>query len=531
MVDVVEFEEFEKWVEGKAQGTKYHYKASLEKFCNFHGLNPRELINEVKNWEPGDSETSHLEEHPAEGRLREWHVHLVTPKCPKCGERVDEGDTECSECGSSFEKADRVCKNTASTYWRHIKAFYEKFGVNITTETPTVPQPKNEKPDYDAADVRKMVDGAKSLRDRAIILTAFQGGMDPTEVCRLNYGQVKSAVEGEKKHHFIRKTRKKTGVSHHVPLLKDAIEALRLYVNERGGEIEDEDPLFVKREGGRITPSNIQFIMRKINERIGDQIAEARSLNSDINPLSLKYLRRAFSIACKLAKVDSGVREYWMGHATDYGGAYDGKQLPKQLQEQELEKVKSFLSITTMKEEFEEREREQDKKIQDLREENVDLRREFEKQKETSEDLQEELRELYREQILSLIDGLREVGIKYSELKDFLDSEAERETVAAIQKIKDAFSAEFRGDSEYEGDILQERALFLLLKMRRIRIKRLSQLPLSKLKKFRNNLKAYEKVADFEKSLDLSPEEWKRTEKELTEIAEKLEERIAETPR
>ncbi|KXB05427.1 hypothetical protein AKJ49_00820 [candidate division MSBL1 archaeon SCGC-AAA382A03] len=530
MVNVEDFEEFERWIEGKAQGTKYHYKASLEKFCGFHGLNPRKLINEVKNWDPGNSETSHLEEHPAERRLREWHVHLVTPKCPECGERVGEGDTKCSGCGSSFEKADRVSKNTASTYWRHIKAFYKKFGVNITTETPTVPQPKNEKPDYDAADVRKMTDGAKSLRDRAIILTAFQGGMDPTEICQLNYGQVKSAVEEEEEHHFIRKTRKKTGVSHHTPLLRDAIEALKLYVSERGGEIESDDPLFVKRNGSRITTSNIQFSMRKINERIGDQIAEARSLNSDINPISLKYLRRAFSIACKLAKVDSGVREYWMGHATDYGGAYSGKQIPKQYQEQELEKVEPFLSITTMREKFEEKERKQDKEIRDLREQNIGLRTEVEREKEMSKDLQGELRELYQEQVFSLIEGLREAGVKYSELKDFLDSGVGRETITTIQKLKDKFSAEFRENSGHEGTINQESFLFMLLKRQTFRIKKLSQLSRPELKKFRDGLAAYKKFTDLEKSIDMPREEWERTERELTEIAEKLKERLAETP-
>jgi len=349
-MDVTEFEEFEKLTEGKAESTIYHYKSSLQKFCDFHGMNPRELINEAKNWNPEDSETSHLEENPADKRLKDWYKEL----------------------------REEISKSSAATYWRNVRAFYTKFGANVRVETPSATY-KNERPDLEASDVRKIANAARSPRDRAMILTAFQGGMDPQEICRLDYGQAKHGIENGESPVLVWKERKKSGVQHHAPLLKDAVEALRFYLSQRRkkGELDDDDPLFTSRGGSRITAQAIRKVMRGIRDRVADQIPEAQRVNSSINPLSLKYLRRAFGIACRKAKVDPVYKEYWMGHVEPYNGAYSG-QLPIEEQKRELEKVRPYLSITTPKEELKEKEKEQDEKIRELRKENVDLREEVE---------------------------------------------------------------------------------------------------------------------------------------------------------
>jgi len=39
-------------------------------------------------------------------------------------------------------------------------------------------------------DVKKLVDHSRAPRDRAIILTMFQGGMDVSTLCSLKYGDV-----------------------------------------------------------------------------------------------------------------------------------------------------------------------------------------------------------------------------------------------------------------------------------------------------------------------------------------------------
>lgn len=345
MDDVTESKEFKRLTEGMSRSTVYGYTSSLQKFSDFHGMALRELINESKNWEPEDSETSHLEEKPAEERLREWHRHLL-----------DED----------------VSKKSARMYWSRVKNFFETFGISINIESPEAPSYTNERPDFSASDVRKMSDAARCPRDRAIILCAFQGGMGPTEISELDYNQVKYEIENDECPIPVWKIRKKTQIQHHTWLLKDAVEALKLYLAERKkeeGELEDDDPLFVRRNNGkRIKPNNIQAVMRDIRDRVGEAIPEAQKISSKVNPLSLKFLRRAFGIACDKAKVDTHFKEYWMGHVEPYNGAYSSGQIPKEVQREELKKLKPFLSVTTTREEFEQKEREQDKRIQELSE-------------------------------------------------------------------------------------------------------------------------------------------------------------------
>ena len=350
-MEVTDFEEFKKLSEGKSQSTIYHYKSTLQKFCEFHNMNPRELINEAKNWQPEDSETSHLEENPANKKLTEWHKHLTEER--------------------------EVSENSAQTYWRYVRGFYQKFGDFVTKKTPGAKGHNNEKPDFTASDIKTMVDGCRSLRDRAIILVGFQGGMDPAEICRLDYGQVKHGVENGNNTILVWKTRKKTGVTHHSPLLEDSVEALKMYINEREkeqGELEDDDPLFVTKDTKeRITEGTIRQMMRDLRERIGDQIPEVQRVdgNSNYNPMSPKYLRRAFGKACDEAEIHEKFKHYWLGHEEPYDGAYSAGQIDRDIQLTKPENLKPRLSISTPKE-LEEDIREQKKDIQDLRTELVE---------------------------------------------------------------------------------------------------------------------------------------------------------------
>lgn len=117
-MDVADFEEFEQWVSGKAQPTKFHYffyKSSLQKFCEFHGKNPRKLIAEVREPSKEDSEEPGLEENVVEQRLKKFYSHLVTSK---------------EEGGEGWSR------ETAVIYFQHIKSFYTKFGSPVNLKTP-----------------------------------------------------------------------------------------------------------------------------------------------------------------------------------------------------------------------------------------------------------------------------------------------------------------------------------------------------------------------------------------------------------
>lgn len=132
---------------------------------------------------------------------------------------------------------------------------------------------------------------------------------------------------------------------------------LRIYLGDRKkkeGELSDNDPLFASkfsRNGNsrRMTPNHIQRIVRDLYERIGDQVEEAK-VNTKYCPFSLKYLRKAFGVACDNAGIPENFKDYWLGHSTKFQNAYGGTP-SEERQKEELRKLEPYLSITTIKEE------------------------------------------------------------------------------------------------------------------------------------------------------------------------------------
>lgn len=328
-MNVEEFEEYQQWVKGKSDSYKSHCKSQLRNFCEYHEMNPEELIREAHG-EESESDKPWLEENAAEQRLLDWHEHLIKPK-GKGGRGIS--------------------RNSARMYWRIIKSFYGKFNIDIAIETPKAGE-KNHKPELDAQDVEKIVDSATSLRDRAMILVGFQAGMGPQEICRLDVGQVKPKIDVGKCPIPIEKTRKKSQVRHESWIHRDAIEALKRYLEQREekeGELDKSEPLFVKerkKKGDRrVTPDIIRKSMRRIKERVGQEISKvADKLDQQTNPLSFKFLRKAFGVACDNAGIPSRYKHYWLGHKARYNGAYSG--LTRKKQREMYEKLALDLSIS-----------------------------------------------------------------------------------------------------------------------------------------------------------------------------------------
>lgn len=410
-MEIKQFEEVERWLDGKSENSTKQYKKTLEKFCEFHELDPKELVLEARNFEPEDPERAHLEENPADKRLKKFYSHLM-------------------------EKD--VAKTSAQTYWRQIQSFYQNFGVDITVETPKAPDRVNGQPEFAAADIKEMVMAARTARNQAIILVAFQAGIDPQEICRLDYRHVKPAVENDQWPYFMEKTRKKTKVRHHAPLLKDGVKALQRYLNQRS-DIDADDPLFVKKTGERIEPDTIRFIMRKIRDRAIDQIPEAQNVESEINPLAPKYLRKAFGIACENAGVNRIFKEYWLGHAdSQYNGAYSG-QITKQKQKEELEKVKPLLTTSTPKEELEEKEAKQDERLNRLQKKIAEEREKRAALEEKLEKYKEELSETMGMAIMETLES-HTVGKSYDEERGEireLDEAGEEFLTTLVDKLKE----------------------------------------------------------------------------------------------
>ncbi|KXB07698.1 hypothetical protein AKJ51_00285 [candidate division MSBL1 archaeon SCGC-AAA382A20] len=361
---ITDFEEFQQWVKSVSDSTESSYRRTLERFCEYHDTNPRELIREARQGADEGSETPWLEENPADQRLLDWFNHLTENK--------------------------GVSKNTGATYWRRMKSFYKKFGVEISEKTPKGEE-VNQKPELSVEDVKKMADSAPSLRDRAMIWVGFQGGMNPTEIRRLKVGDVLSDIEAGKCPIHIEKVRKKSSIRHKTWIHRDAIEPVKRYIEERKrkeGELDPENPLFVKRSvrrGGReINSTLVRKVMRKIRDRVGGEIdAVSDHLDQQMNPLSFKFLRKAFGVACDNTDEISGeYKNHWLGHSEPYNGAYSGLTIEKQREKYDIlaEKRLNYSAVS-----------EERAGVEELRGENEELRKMIGSQQQRVEELEVEV--------------------------------------------------------------------------------------------------------------------------------------------
>lgn len=311
-MDLQEFPEIKKWVREKRGGTVNNYLTAMKLFMNFTELNPEQMIDEAEE----DMKKSRRDRGLPESRLLDFHEYLLTKHSKMRGKKNDSMG---------------ISKNLAKMYFSAIRGFYKANGFFLNVKTPRATNKKeNFKLELRPKDVKKLVDLAPSLRDKAIILCMFQSGMDVSTICSLNYSDVGRQLQEGKEPLMIHVIREKEGIEFHTFLGKDAIDALKLYIQERERKYKErlqyDTPLFVK-EGAkklsfeRITTNLIQNMFRDLVLNAGIVTKEELEV-SDINPARPHALRSAFSTILKLEGVNELFVEYMLGHAIPYNGAY-----------------------------------------------------------------------------------------------------------------------------------------------------------------------------------------------------------------
>jgi integrase len=311
-MDLQDFPEVKKWVREKSEGSVNNYLTAMKLYMNFTGLNPEQMIDEAEE----DMKKSRRDRGTPESRLLDFHEYLLTKHSKMKGKRT----------GSTG-----VSKNLAKMYFSAIRGFYKTNGFFLNVKTPRATNKKeNFKLEFRPKDVKKLVDLAPSLRDKSIILSQFQGGLDVSTICSLNYGDIARELQEGKEPLMIHIIREKEGIEFHTFLGRDAIDALNLYIQERekkyGEKLQYDTPLFVK-EGAkklsfeRITTNLIQNMFRDLVLTAGI-VTENELEISDINPARPHALRSAFSTILKLEGVNELFVEYMLGHAIPYNGAY-----------------------------------------------------------------------------------------------------------------------------------------------------------------------------------------------------------------
>lgn len=208
-----------------------------------------------------------------------------------------------------------LSRNYAKTGIGAIMGFYRSNGFKITyTERFSDLFPAGGREDYrkrllKPEDVKLMLDYAKSLRDKAIILTLYEGGMDDKTLCSMNVGHFR-AHNGWGTIHL---RREKEQWSYFTHLGSNAVIAVRRYLKERG-DLDDSAPLFVTVNGDRIRPRNLQDVIKDIASRSGLGDGELRLI-----PYSL---RSSFQTLLETDNCPFQYKEFWVGHKIKYRGAY-----------------------------------------------------------------------------------------------------------------------------------------------------------------------------------------------------------------
>ncbi len=324
--ELAEFKEVEKWLIGKAKETKKVYLIALNTYCKYRGLNPKQLIDEIEE----DRKKPRRERGEVEFKLKEFHEWLLNEKDKMMGGWKPR---KVGKKGLSPKRANMIV-NT-------VRSFYKINGFPVLNlRLPKAPPlKKNHKLTLRAEHVKKLVDHSPTIRDKAIILMLFQSGMDISTLISLNYGDVARGLENDECPLAIHVVRKKAGIEYTTFIGRDAIDALKAYLNKRRqkqGEIKYDEPLFVKEReikgDKRITRNAIDKMLKQVAVLSG-VVSKEEMERADMNPCRPHALRGAFSTIMKLQGVNNEIVEYWMGHAIPYESAY---MIP---QEDELRKI------------------------------------------------------------------------------------------------------------------------------------------------------------------------------------------------
>jgi site-specific recombinase XerD len=286
-------------------GTKKAYKSAFRVYTVYTGLTPSQLIDEAI----ADSKRDPREKQDVlKTRILGFYGWLK-----KDYEKKSRGKGEHRIAGKG------VSDYLASMMVSVARSFYQTYDLTVVLKgRQRLPKPRteNKRMIVGAEQVKVLVDHARTPRDRAIILTHFQGGLDVSTLCSLRY---KNVAEGLAKNEYPLKLdlqRPKTGVAFYTFIGKDAIEALKAYLADlkgRGITLAPNDPLFLQDRGRKgVRTNNVQDMLREVALKSGF-IDKANNGNS-FNPLGPHALRESFGSIMTNSGVPDSVVDFWLGH-------------------------------------------------------------------------------------------------------------------------------------------------------------------------------------------------------------------------
>jgi site-specific recombinase XerD len=266
--------------------TRKSYCKGLKTFSDWVGKNPDQLIAE-RRIELKNEET----EMNAENKLREFCVYLETKE--------------------HKSKTTVVCK-----YHAVVKSFYSYNNVPLRLKTPR--HAMKEREPHTVEQLKALMQVA-DVRERAFMMLLKDSGMSREDIAILKYGDIQSEYEENKEVIHFKVIRQKESVQYDTFIGKNAIEALKAYLNyrqRRGEKITRESPLMATLDGKPMTDTNLSQIFMRLSEKVGFATSPHR-------------FRKFFESHMGLA-APSIVVKYWMGHSLGVEKHYFIPPLEKQ---------------------------------------------------------------------------------------------------------------------------------------------------------------------------------------------------------
>jgi len=213
-----------------------------------------------------------------------------------------------------------VSDKLAHMFVAAMRSFYATFDVTVRMKGRTaLPKPRvtNKRMKVNAEQVKVLINHARSPRDRAIILTLFQSGMDVSTLCRLKYGDVTDGLKNNEHPLKLDLYREKTGIEFYTFMGKDAVEALKAYLADmkaRGAQFKFNTPLFMKERGKQAMTTNlVQNMMRSVALKTG--FINEENNGKAFNPLGPHALRESFGSIMINSGVTDTIVDFWLGHS------------------------------------------------------------------------------------------------------------------------------------------------------------------------------------------------------------------------
>jgi integrase len=308
-----ELKEVKPTLVGRGKKIRENRVRLIQLYCRWSGLGPSALIERA--WEAGVKKT--------ELNVKEFYDWLRTDYVIP-----EKGGRRKGEKGLAPRSAGRIIED--------IRVFFKENDVPIGNLH--LPTPRKQKENFRkfiaAQDIRRMIDVCERLRDRAIMLCAFQGGLAMKELIALNYGDVAEGLKKREVPLTLHLMREKEGIEYYTFLGEDAVDILSCYIKlrKRGSryldpeDLKNDSPLFIS-ESNRRRKERVRAYESGINRAMQTVALKAGMINEDdrgrtINTAGIHALRASFSTILRDQGVPPDYVEEMLGHRLPYDGAY-----------------------------------------------------------------------------------------------------------------------------------------------------------------------------------------------------------------